>query len=328
MAQSGGSESGSLWIEAKVNGERSLPGGKLCVADEVTTKLFLDSHKESLERDRGDITKNTQAMGDDREGIKTSRDSMSANNQIINDLLQHGHVRPESIERRRGMLAGANDSDKTDIQGSQEYSGTQPPDAKAVANGIQQAKSIDTLAKELGSGNVSEERRTAILSQMLSAATDIEKLGVGDKSIVGKDVTDAGKEASTLSSDVRMLQSIGPYCGDSKYLVDIRSKAGLITRELGDIKDEQGYIAHDRRDMASNDAVAATLDRLPTSGHLPWAQTAELINVFQQDNQSKRETIGLRREDLKAEPAYNRADTTDIHLNQQLMRDLDKNIYK
>jgi hypothetical protein len=327
MADSRASESSSQWIEAKANGERSLPGGKLCVADEMTTKLFLDSHKESLERDGGDIAKNTQAMGDDRQGIKTSRDAMSANNQIITDLLERGHVRPESIERRRGMLAGGNDSDKTDIQGSQEYAGTQPPDAKMVANGIQQAQTIDSLAKELGSANISAARRTAILSQMLSAANDIQKLGVGDKSTVGKDASDAGKEASTLSTDVRMLQSLGAHCGDSKYLTDIRSKAGLIGRELGDIKDEQSYIAHDRRDMASNDAVAATLDRLPTSGRLPWSQTQEFIKAFQQDNQTKRETIALRREDQKAEPEYNRADTNDVRINQQLLRSLDQKIY-
>ncbi|HEY9790720.1 MAG TPA: hypothetical protein V6D22_10000 [Candidatus Obscuribacterales bacterium] len=285
-------------------------------------------HRDSLSRDRIDITKNTQAMSDDRTSVQDAHAVMNVNNQVIRELLDHGQVSAKTLEQAARLHTKANADDKTDARESQEYSGTNPPDAKAVENGLKQAANIGDLSSRLSKATTPEERQS-IISQMGTSAQQIADLGKGDPAVIGKDASDAGKEAAVIQGNLAKLGTLDPSSPLYKQLIkDIGSKAGLIQREFGDIKDEQGYIAHDAADTSKNNAVLDAIQKMQQhSGRMDWNTAESFIKTFQQDNQSKREIIGLRRDDLKSEPDYNTADRKDARLNAQILKGLDESPY-
>jgi hypothetical protein len=284
-------------------------------------------HRESLTRDRNDITKNTQAMGDDRTSMGDAREIMKVNNQVIHELLDHGQVSPQTLDRAAKLHNKANADNATDARESREYAGTNPPDEKSVASAAQLAREIGGLSKLL-TGTADPDQETAILTRMGTNAKQIADLGKGDPSVIGKDASDAGKEAAVIQGDLEKLATMDRSSPLYKQLVqDIGSKSGLIQRELGDIKDEQGYIAHDASDTGKNNAVLDAVRQLQNSGPMDWKTTESFIETFQQDNESKRQTVAARRDDLKAEPDYNDADRKDARLNAQIMRWLGESPY-
>jgi hypothetical protein len=162
---------------------------------------------------------------------------------------------------------------------------------------------------------------------MGAAAGSIEKLGVGDKAMIGKDASDAGKESTVISADIAKLSTLDPKSPlVQKLIADIGSKAGLVGRELGDIKDELGFIDHDKKDLAHDNGIIDAITHLQ-KGRMDSKATEHLIKLLQQDNQSKRETGKLRRDDLKSEPEYIRADAADIKINEQILSALGQNLY-
>ncbi len=302
--------------------------GFLAPSGGLDTDKYARKLLQSRDRDANDIAKDKQAMATDRTGKEDARAMLRVNDDLIAQLNKNGKLTPDSIEKAKGIYGKFIASLEEDKKESTVYAGTHPPDQTEVDAGIKQAGNIGEYAKELAS-NPPPERRAELMKLIAQDAAELKRLDTGDKTVIGKDASDAGKEAANIRSDLARLASLTPGSPEYQLMVkDIHSKAGLIGRELGDIKDEKGYIAQDEKDIAQAQKMLATLGTLdPTK--LAWKdRLAQIIQPLEQVNKTLAVRIALFRDDLKAEPGYIKADADDAELDRRILKSLGKDIYE